>query len=38
MNDIGENMQVSKKEELNVNIIQNKNRVGLFVGETKMHK
>ena len=38
MNDIGENMQVSKKEELNVNIIQDKNCVGLFVGETKMHK
>ena len=38
MDDYGKVQRISKKEEININIIQNKNCIGLFVQETKMHK
>ncbi len=38
MDDYGKTQRISKKEEININIIQNKNCIGLFVQETKMHK
>jgi len=38
MDDYGNVQRISKKEEININIIQNKNCIGLFVQETKMHK
>ncbi len=38
MDDQGNVQRISKKEEININIIQNKNCIGLFVQETKMHK
>ena len=38
MDDYGKVQKISKKEEININIIQNKNCIGLFVQETKMHR